>query len=409
MLLRTYLFFASSILLLIYLSAGVIINSNMQYFLLFMIMTVFAFVLLKNPVNEFIRVSLDLLPLFIYFTYFIVAATWALYPFQAIYFTINDLVYLMAAIFFALIARYRSFEDILKIFRVLTYSSIVVSVYMFLKNPLLNNMGGNSASIICIILPYLFISETRNVFIKYGPILISILILLVSVSRTPLVCALLGIFLTFFFTERSIIIFLKRISKFFLLIGFGILIVFVIPFTRQLLILFFFKITSIDLGYTSRILEAGEDLTRTSISVEAMNIYPQYWFQGMGYMNFMQWYGETFGVYDNSAGSKEIVGVNLHNTFETWALEGGLLCLIIICVIIWKYIARSRHKIRNAKSEYERKFHIVGLVSLIPLAVFGAFHQLHQNIIFYILIGIVFCRSPKQTMASTGNSSAIAA
>jgi O-antigen ligase len=165
-----------------------------------------------------------------------------------------------------------------------------------------------------------------------------------------------------------------------------------IPYVRQVFILFIFKFSGLDLGYTSRILVLQEDDLRTSIFNEALNVYYEYWFQGMGYMNFMKWYGEKFGISELTANGTEIVGMNLHNSFQTWALEGGIFAIIIIIYIMYVYIKRSIYKIKISQNQFEKNFHTVGLINIVSFIIFASYHQLHQNIIFFILLGIVLKR-----------------
>jgi hypothetical protein len=389
---NTQLFIYAALLMFIYQSAGKIINSNSEYYLLFLVITFLSFLNYKKPLALFLRVSYDLIPIYLYFFYFLLSSIWALYPYEAVYFVINDSIYLFASILFGLIYYQFTLRGILYFFQCIAYLSLLLSVGMFIYLPEITNIGGNSTSVLFAIFPYLIISDQKNIFYKYFPIICSLIVILLSISRTPLLSVLITTTIVLFITRKGIFDLFKTLLNYliYVLVIMGCLSF--IPYVRQVFILFIFKFSGLDLGYTSRILVLQEDDLRTSIFNEALNVYYEYWFQGMGYMNFMKWYGEKFGISELTANGTEIVGMNLHNSFQTWALEGGIFAIIIIIYIMYVYIKRSIYKIKISQNQFEKNFHTVGLINIVSFIIFASYHQLHQNIIFFILLGIVLKR-----------------
>ena len=386
------LLISSGLLLFIYLSAGKIINSNSLYYILFLSITILSYLNFKKPLTLFLKISHDLLPIYFYFFYFLISSIWSLYPSHSVYFVINDSIYLIASILFALIYHQSTIKGIILFFQFVAYLAMILTVGMFIFIPDLMTIGGSSASILFVILPYLFISDQTNVVYKYIPIFFSVIIILMSVSRTPLVAASVSTIITLVIIHKSFFDFVRTILKYLILVIMIIYFLSFIPFVKQILILFVFKFSGVDFGYTSRVLVYHEDDLRTSIFNEAFNLYNNYWVQGIGYMNFMKWYGQKFGVSEITANGNEIVGMNLHNSFQTWALEGGFFLLLIIVYILYVYFKRSIYKIKCSQNQFEKNFHIIGLINIVSFAIFASYHQLHQNIIFFILLGIVLKR-----------------
>lgn len=390
--LNKFLFIYAAILLFIYQSAGKIINSNSEYYILFISLTFLSFLHFKNPLSLFLKISYDLIPIYLYFIYFLFSSIWSIYPSQAIYFVINDSIYLFASILFGLIYYRFSIKGLIIFFQIIAYLSLVLTIGMFIYIPDISNLGGNSTSVLFAIFPYLFISEQKSITYKYLPIICSLIVMLLTISRTPLASAIISALLTLYFTRKGLLLFFKSILGYLI---YGIIIVgglSFIPYMKQIFILFIFKFSGFDFGYTNRVLVSQEDDLRISIFNEALNVYNNYWFQGMGYMNFMKWYGEKFGVSELTANGTEIVGMNLHNSFQTWALEGGFFALLIVFFIFFIYIKRILFKIKRSNSTLEKNFHIVGLINIFSFIIFASYHQLHQNIVFFILLGIVLMR-----------------
>lgn len=384
------LFIYAAILLFIHQSSGYLIKSNSGYYILFLFLTFLSYLTFKKSVTLFLKVSYDLLPIYFYFFFFLISSIWSSYPFQAIYFIINDSIYLVASILFALIYHQFTIKGIIYFFQFVAYFSLVIFVSIITLASDFTTLG-NSSSVLFAIFPYLFISDQKNIIYKYFPIICSLIVMLLSVSRAPLGAALISGTIVLFITRKGIIDLLKTLLYY---LTYALVIVAglsFIPYVKQVFILFIFKFFGFDFGYTSRVLVYQEDYVRTSIFNEALNLYSNYWFQGMGYMNFMKWYGENIGASELSANG-DLAGMNLHNSFQTWALEGGLFLVIIVVYIMSAYIKRGIYKIKFSQDRLEKNFHIVGLVNILSFAIFASFHQLHQTFIFFILLGIVLKR-----------------
>jgi O-antigen ligase len=107
-------------------------------------------------------------------------------------------------------------------------------------------------------------------------------------------------------------------------------------------------------------------------------------------MNFEPWFGHEYNYSQKTASGKEVVGVTLHNTYQTWALEGGVPCLLISVYLLWKYFNILVTRIRRSIDNTEKSYYKLLIISMCCLLLEGLFHQIHQTPVFFILIGIVY-------------------
>jgi hypothetical protein len=137
----------------------------------------------------------------------------------------------------------------------------------------------------------------------------------------------------------------------------------------------------------------GEDVMRRYINQSSFALLPQYWWKGMGFMNFYEWTSR-----DGVVGSQitrlgvEETGENLHNSYMTWILEGGPLVAIAVLVLFWRMGKRIKRLYIRAESK------LVGQVCIawcIALLLFGMFHQLHASVQLWGTIGIIFGMSDR--------------
>jgi O-antigen ligase len=104
----------------------------------------------------------------------------------------------------------------------------------------------------------------------------------------------------------------------------------------------------------------------------------------------MPWFGDMYNFIDENPKGKETVGMNLHNTFQTWALEGGLPCLCIVAMLLWKYFRILRRRIIQSNNDLEKSYYKLFVIGMVCSLVVGLFHQIHQTPMLFILLGIVY-------------------
>lgn len=337
-------------------------------------------------------------PLVLYYFYLVISLSWSLYLEHSAYYVFNHGIFVCASIFSALLIKHHGAKRAVKFFQFSAYVALVLTVVDFFTFSALEmtRLGsGGSTAFLYGALPFMMIAESKKTAYKYVPVLIALLLLSVSASRTTLMCGLIGVLLTVLWTEKKMVLRIKRMAQL-SFVGFLMtLIVFAIPPLRLFLLKLFVRVTGIDLSYYSSFLEAeGQDYKRVLLWDEATYIYQEFWFEGMGYLGFKRWFGEVYNYEFEDQFGNTIFGYNLHNSFLTWALEGGIFCVIIVAIMFLTYLRRSFKMIKVSDDHFSKSFYKVCIISLLTMSLYGLFHQLHQGFLFYVMLGIVFGSSP---------------
>lgn len=352
------------------------------------IMTALIFVLSFKGIQKLINSLLLLWPLCIYFLYLIFSSLWALYPFQTLYYSFGDLIFLVNSVVIVRFFQVYKVEGVYQLFHLITWMCILGTISQILINPDLTRLGVGSI-FLAISLPFIYRNSNFSKKYIYFLLTISVALLLVSMSRTVIIVGFLNFLLSIIFLEPGLANKFKRVFTLFFFTSMLAGLLVLIPDTRYFFLKTLVRFFNIDLYSINEMLIAeGEDYLRISLIEEAGRLYPSYWFQGMGYMNFMQWYGENFNItYESFDGKKEIVGSNLHNSFQTWALEGGLFCLFIIGFLFFIFFRNCLSGLKSADLEIQ-KAKLLLLSSMLSLFVFAFFHQLHQSLVFFIILSL---------------------
>jgi hypothetical protein len=151
--------------------------------------------------------------------------------------------------------------------------------------------------------------------------------------------------------------------------------------------------TVILMGYSSHItgtvgrFSEAEDVSRAKITYYSLLLLAQRFPWGIGWFGFLS---QSIGVipYDTTDQRGEIhSGANLHNSYMTWALEGGAPILLIVIYLFWKLLAVIRSFLRH---QQQRLLGAILLIWLLGGMIFGAFQQWHMTDTFWQLFGFGF-------------------
>jgi hypothetical protein len=380
----------ASILLIIAINVfgGYQYNRTISYILNFLIFFI-GFGFSKNPIQDLLMSIRLSIPLAVYFLFLIITSFWALYPFQTLYYAFNDFMFYFQSLLFIHFARTCGIEYIYKSIKGIVIICLFATIIQLIFYPDSTRLGAGGA-FLSITIPFLINDISINNRIRLLLISIVAMLLLISMSRTIIVVAVINILLVLFFLENEI---KKKFTSILLfIVGFLVIItlLLIFPATSGFVLKTLVRFSGYDLNSNDSFLQVEEeDLLRISLTEQAFFLYPQYWFQGMGYMNFMQWYGTQFDLfYTSFDGNKEIVGSNLHNSFQTWALEGGVFCLIIVLLLFIVFFRRVTQLKNKCISVYCRNQYRIISFSLISFTIFGLFHQLHQSLVFFFILSI---------------------
>lgn len=128
------------------------------------------------------------------------------------------------------------------------------------------------------------------------------------------------------------------------------------------------------------------DHVRAYLNSEAVMLLQESKFLGIGYMNFYEYskIDPRFQSFLESVGATTNQGVNLHNSYMTWSLEGGVLVIAAVTLILGYscYNLATIYKINN------RWGAVLGS-SFFSLLVFGLMHQVHMTPEFWGAIGLI--------------------
>jgi hypothetical protein len=406
---RSYIFLACNLLLFCYMAGAYLLPNAVNYVVPAALMLLTT-ALLRHPVQQLGAVLIELRPIVLYFAYFIVSASWALFPDHSLRNILIHSTFLFASVMFALLVRYASFTSVVTCVHIAVYSALAINVMVIsgvASSTELTRIGGSSIPMLAMLLPYMIVYESKSLVKKYLPILLTIALLVISMNRTPLVAGMIGAALAIAYTQRSALRAAVKLMTFSVLGACALGALMLVPVVNQFAAQSVQRLTRLDFAFGDDLVDNAEvDLLRWTIFEEANRLYPQYWFEGMGYMGFMPWYGGEFETVSYSDAGKEIVGVNLHNSFQTWGLEGGIGCVLIIVYMLYRYYRMSREKMRLATSRYERNFHAAGLIIAVPFGMYAMFHQLHQAPVFYVILGIVLARGTEPVVRTEANPAA---
>lgn len=131
----------------------------------------------------------------------------------------------------------------------------------------------------------------------------------------------------------------------------------------------------------------SEDGSRAAIAVYSVSLLIEHFPRGIGLGGFSFLSRDVIPYETTTARGDTVIGANLHNTFMTWALEGGAPVLIIVAILFWQlfmviYRFWKRHATRMLSATL--------LVWLASGVLFGMFHQWHNSGTFWVLFGFAF-------------------
>ena len=336
----------------------------------------------------------------IYFLYLLLTAMWAEYPDITIWYVATESIYIIIFALFYLLSMNFAPDRIIDFFVYMVPPAIIIYLILYIIDPGVSRLGGYALVMLPFVLFFCTLQLVQSFSIRNVAFVSSCLIMLVvGMSRTPLLIAGLGLLLMFvMITKRQ-----RTRYKFvavFMIIGAVITITFfAVQPLRLNAVKTFVRITYQDMVVGDQLIQAEKlDVVRWTIYADALSLYKTNWLFGMGYMNFMPWYGAMYNFSFENARGKETVGMNLHNSFQSWALEGGLPCLGIITLLLWKYFSILRRRIRQSKNDLEKTYYKLFIIVMICLLMEGLFHQIHQTPVFYIFLGIVYALDDKYSL-----------
>jgi hypothetical protein len=334
----------------------------------------------------------------VYYLYLLLTAAWAEYPETTIWYALADTIFIVIFALFYLLSMNFSVTHMTDFFVHLIPPAFIIFIISYVIDPEAIRIG----YYVLPFLPFLFLFCILQLmaFFSIRSIVYAttcLFMLVVGMSRTPLLAAGVGVILIFLTSIKQWTTRLKFVAAF---ISIGLLLTFTIlayqPF-RLYAAKTLARITYQDVAVGEETIQSEEiDVVRWAIFADAISLFQTNWMFGIGYMNFMPWFGDEYSYRFEDVRDREVVGMSLHNSFQTWALEGGLPCLAIVTLLLWKYFGILRRRITQSESNIEKAYYKTYSIAMICSLIMGLFHQIHQTPVFYILLGSVYALGGKK-------------
>jgi O-Antigen ligase len=330
--------------------------------------------------------------LVLYFLYLLLTATWAAYPDSTIWYLSEETIFIAIFALFYLLSLNITPDQLISFFVWLVPPAILVDLITYMTDPEALRLGAYVLVLLPFVLLFCILRLLQSFSVRnLGWVTACLVMLVIGMSRAPLLIAGLGLVLMFITIAK------RRRTRIRIVVGFLIISVaatsaiLAVPALRINAARSIARITYQDVIVGDEVIPAEKpDVLRWTIYADALSLYETNWLFGMGYMNFMPWFGERYSYSFENVRGKETVGMNLHNVYQTWALEGGLPCVAIVASLLWKYFSILRRRIRQSKNYREKAYYKLFVVAMICLLVEGLFHQIHQTPVLFILLGIVY-------------------
>jgi len=327
----------------------------------------------------------------IYYGYLFATALWAEYPQVAVWSASTELIFVAVFALFYLLSLNGSQKRMADFFTLLSVPAALVFVASPMVDPEIIRLGGYAQNFVPFALLFCILELLESLSLRNVVLAMACMMMLaLGMSRTPILIAALGGAMMLLSVRRQWRVRPRHAVAALLIVAFLAVAVGLHQPLRLYAGKTFSRLVYQDVAVGEQVIEAeAPDVIRWAVFAEALSLLETNWLWGIGYMNFMPSFGQRYEFIDY-AEDRETIGMNLHNTLQTWVLEGGGPCLVIMTVLLWRYFRILRLRIRRTGSRAERSYYRTYAIAMICLLVMGLFHQVHQFPLFYALLGAVY-------------------
>jgi hypothetical protein len=132
----------------------------------------------------------------------------------------------------------------------------------------------------------------------------------------------------------------------------------------------------------------GGDKTRRLINEVASELKTSGPLKGIGYGNFQYYFAQYYTDYSlDTVTGKDEIGMSLHNTYDVWRIEGGLLTIVVVFGLTISYLGKLWGTVGLVGDSERRGVAILCFIGFLQLAVLGFFHQMHEHPLLWISVG----------------------
>lgn len=324
-----------------------------------------------------------LVPLSFYFLWLVTTALWATYPGDAVWFGSAASIGIVIAALFYLLALNQP-HRITGVFLAFAWISVPITAWTFWRSPEASRTGGYAIAVLPFVPAFCWseIARGRRTTLATLTLVVTFGLLIFARSRTPIGVAIFTTAIAIFTFSKGILTLIRRgiIALAAIALTFGGLVYF--EPTREIALITFSRFTHISVRVGDVYVEADPpvDVVRGDLHKAARQYGREYLFFGMGYRNFPKYFAR-----DWSPISKPYT---LHSMYETWWVEGGLVCLLTVFIVFHRHFRSLVRAMRCSVDAEVRRLARVMIVASLGIFLFGLFHQTHDNPLMYALIGI---------------------
>ena len=129
-------------------------------------------------------------------------------------------------------------------------------------------------------------------------------------------------------------------------------------------------------SYSTEGIQGDDDAERLAIYELGENLWRERFPCGIGYMNFPIYF-ESFYRYE----------MTLHNTYQAWATECGILGVLTAIWLLGSYFVGLRRCFARTAGCDDGLLRRAFAVAMIVVLVGGVYHQIHQMPLLFMLLG----------------------
>jgi hypothetical protein len=340
----------------------------------------FALSLILNMNSELLKDFVPIYILFIsYILCFLIVSSWELFPGVTNNHIIFQLLNILILFIFFNIGYSFSFNKIYECFVKISILYLMIFITSYLLDIKASRLG--YAPIMCLFLPFLWYGKNYLVILLVGIISISsnsISIFIIYFSST--------IFYLYYSYKAKLLDYRK--IKPILLFGFMKFFGKKIILVSCVFLIFFYERIILTINRIFSVINDvnSGDYVRNYLNSQAFTLLQDTKFLGIGYMNFYEYAKRDpyFQSYLASVGATTNQGVNLHNSYMTWCLEGGFLVTSAITLIL-AYTCSNLLRINKVN----KNWCAVMSASFFSLLIFGLIHQAHMTHEFWGSIALI--------------------
>jgi hypothetical protein len=323
----------------------------------------------------------DLWPLGLYFLYLFAASFQSEWAAEARYWSLVDSAGILVAALFWIAARNATPQEIRRGLVYVSLLGALIALIIYRAMPYLSRLGGYALAFNPVVVPFLWadiVNKGRHRVLAIFTLAVVLSFVLLSRSRTPLATAIIVLGLSFLWIGRGFFKKLMHASLLGIILVTSIAVLYSYRTPRIFLLTFVARVTHDDV-ITRDIYIPGEPKDPVRMRLDELvrdTMWPAQPF-GVGYSTHQRLYERRWGD-----------PVPLHSMYQTWLVEGGIVCVLIVLPILIRQFFALRTAHRRAATDDEATMARCITLATVAVLLMGLFHQMHQGPVLYAMLGL---------------------